>query len=277
MASLKTVLQLGVCLSAWIITTAGNFPQAENVHWVSLDFKTILKWTVTPSDHTFSVTLSGDGSDWIESPDCLQRSETECDVTNIVKAFNKGYIADIQTEPLDTDDDLIHEELPHTHSPPFNPYSESLISAVNITVERIDDSRVSVNIVDPLTSIHDNGRQLNIRDVLKKDLKYKIIYYKSGNTGQRHNISDTNMTVVSKLDAGYSYCFMVAAFIPSRPLATQLGTWSKQMCTPEERTALGLGAKIGIAVVLIAAIIAIITVTVCCSKHCNTSKSSGPV
>lgn len=39
------------------------------------------------------------------------------------------------------------------------------------------------------------------------------------------------MAEVSELDAGQSYCFMVAAYIPSRPKTTQQGAWSKQYCT----------------------------------------------
>lgn len=33
-------------------------PKPENVRWVSLDFKTTLTWTATPSDHTFTVLYS---------------------------------------------------------------------------------------------------------------------------------------------------------------------------------------------------------------------------
>lgn len=32
--------------------------RAENVHWVSLDFKTIVTWTSKGSDQTFSVQFS---------------------------------------------------------------------------------------------------------------------------------------------------------------------------------------------------------------------------
>lgn len=58
------------------------------------------------------------------------------------------------------------------------------ISALNFTVTAIDDSRVTVNITVPLTSIHKRGKQLSIKDVLKNDLKYKIRYWKSGSTGK---------------------------------------------------------------------------------------------
>ena len=51
-------------------------------------------------------------------------------------------------------------------------------------VKPVDKSKVTVNITDPLTSIHKNGKQLNIRDIFKNDLKYKISYYKAGSTGK---------------------------------------------------------------------------------------------
>lgn len=58
------------------------------------------------------------------------------------------------------------------------------ISAVSFTVKPLDDRRVIVNITDPLTSIYYLKKQLSIRDILKKDLNYKIRYYKSGSTGK---------------------------------------------------------------------------------------------
>lgn len=58
------------------------------------------------------------------------------------------------------------------------------ISAVTFTVKNVDGTRVLVNITDPVTGIHVRGKQFTIRDILKKDLKYKISYYKSGSTGK---------------------------------------------------------------------------------------------
>lgn len=58
------------------------------------------------------------------------------------------------------------------------------ISAAKFTLNTVDENSVMVNITDPITSIHRQQKQLSIRDVLKKDLKYKISYYKSGSTGK---------------------------------------------------------------------------------------------
>ncbi|CAG05419.1 unnamed protein product, partial [Tetraodon nigroviridis] len=43
-------------------------------------------------------------------------------------------------------------------------------------------------------------------------------------------ISDSSQAEVANLDPGQSYCFVVAAFIPSRPKATQQGALSRQLC-----------------------------------------------
>ncbi|XP_041804751.1 tissue factor-like [Chelmon rostratus] len=289
MAPLKTVLYLGLCLSVWIITTAdvNVLSKVEGVHWVSLDFKTILNWTATAANDTYTVLYSEDGREWNESPDCIRVSESECDLSSYLEFFNRTFTADIVTEPVTMDYEYGLEDLPHTYSLPFNPYTGSNISAVKFTVEALDDGRIIVNITDPLTSIHRRGKQLSIRDVLKNDLKYKISYYKSGSTGKRDIISDSSMAEVSKLDAGQRYCFMVAAFIPSRPKATRQGPWSIQQCTPRDSNVveeLSTGAWVGIVFILLTVLIIIITVTVLCCRCCqqrnkslHSSQSSAPI
>uniref|UniRef100_A0A3B4WQX3 Tissue factor n=1 Tax=Seriola lalandi dorsalis TaxID=1841481 RepID=A0A3B4WQX3_SERLL len=161
---------------------------------------------------------------------CIQVSETECDLSTYLVPYDRTYLANVVT---DQSDDI--ENSPHTYSPHFNPYRDSNISAPTYSVEAADGGRVMVNITDPLTSYHERGRQLSIRDVLKSDLKYKISYYKSGNT-RKEFVSDSSVAEL-KLDAGESYCFMVAAYIPSRPKATQQGAWSQQLCSTSDSSA----------------------------------------
>ncbi|KAM9322060.1 tissue factor-like [Pholidichthys leucotaenia] len=285
--SVKSLLYLGVCLSAWSITTADetSAPAAQDVHWVSLDFKTILRWTAEPSDHRYTVYYAENHGDWVESRDCIRISESECDLTDHIKALDRTFSADIRTEPEDYDNDV--DDYPHTYSPQFNPYKESNISAADFAVEALDNGKVMVNITDPLTGLHDRGRQLSIRDIFKNNLKYKTSYYKSGSTGKRDFIADSSQAEVPDLDVGDSYCFMVAAFFPTRPKATQQGAWSKQLCTKGQWNILqdlSVGTWVGIVFVLLAVLIAIIVVSVLCCRHSRqrnktfqTAQSSSPI
>ncbi|XP_029381196.1 tissue factor-like isoform X2 [Echeneis naucrates] len=228
------------------------------------------------SNNTYTVQFSQvDESHWHDTQDCTQVSETECDLSNLLIPFNRTYQADIQTEPETMSNNADPHDFPHIYSPKFNPYRESNISAVTFTVETVDKNTVRVNITDPLTSIHQNGRQLSIRDILNKDLMYKISFYKSGNTGKRDIISDSSVAEVKNLDEGYSYCFMVAAYIPSRPKSTQQGAWSTQCCTKKDETflpELSLGAWVGVVFILVTVLIIIITVTVLCCRCCQRRK-----
>nr|XP_020475274.1 tissue factor-like [Monopterus albus] len=286
MAFLKNVLYLVGCLSAWITTAADKnlVPTAENVKWVSLDFKTILTWATKTSNYNYTVQYAWDHENWHTCLGCIEMLESECDLTNCLKAVDRTYTANIQIESADVN--YAPEDLPHIQSQGFNPYRYSNISAVNFTVET-NGSRVIINITDPLTSIHEDGKQLSIRDILKNDLQYKISYGKSGSTGKRDIISKANIREMPELDAGQSYCLMVAAYIPSRPKATQQGAWSKQLCTHGQTNTLqelSLGAWVGVVFILLTVLIIIVTVMVLCCRCCrqrnkipNTSQSSVPV
>lgn len=269
MAALRSSLCVAVCLSAGIIAVAdGQTPaNPQNVRWVSLDFKTSLTWTALPHSSTFTVLYSWDKYDWIEIPECIQLTKPHCDLTNSLALVDRTYVADVRMD-MDYSDDP--ENLPHTYSPPFNPFTQSNISAVKFTIDTLDEHSVLVNITDPITSIHRQQQQLSIKDVLKKELKYKISYYKSGSTGKRDHISDFSEAIVSKLDAGQSYCFMVAAYIPSRPEGSQLGAWSPHICTPTPpggMTELSLGAWLGIFILLTVVIIIVAVIILCCKRR----------
>ncbi|XP_062259474.1 tissue factor-like [Platichthys flesus] len=290
MASVKTVLFLGFCLSDWIVITAEqNFgPKVENVRWLSLDFKTILTWSVQKSNNTYQYNVffaEDEDPEWVESEECSQVSDLECDLSNHLKPSDRTYTADIQTIPDTGSYDP--DELPHTFSPPFNPYKDSNISAVHFTVEAVDETTVTVNIKDTLTSVHLGEKQLTIRDIFKKDLKYKISYYKSGSTGKRDILSDSSMAQVSGLDPGQSYCFMVAAYIPSRTKPLKQGAWSQQRCTEGYKNVLqelSVGAWVGGIFILLTVLILISTVTVLCYRRnkqryetTQTSQASAPI
>uniref|UniRef100_A0A1A8I0Q2 Tissue factor n=1 Tax=Nothobranchius kuhntae TaxID=321403 RepID=A0A1A8I0Q2_NOTKU len=267
----KTVLCMAAWMSAWSITTKGDntVPKAESIRWVSLDFKTVLNWTVRPSDYRYTVLYALENGDWTENPDCSQMSHSECDMTMHLIPLDRFHEADIRTEALSQDYDYM-DDLPHTYSSRFNPYRESNISSVEFSLKEVDMSTVSINITDPITSIHHQGKQLTIRDILKSDLKYKILYYKSGSTREREIVSDSSTATVSGLDAGQSYCFMVTAYIPSRAKAKQHGAWSKQLCKQGDTHLLqdlSPGAWAGIIFVSLTVIIITISLTVFCCRR----------
>lgn len=89
------------------------------------------------------------------------------------------------------------------------------ISAVKFTVEAVDQSTVIVNITDPLTSIHQGGKQLSIRDVLKNDLKYKISYYKSGSTGKVLDEAESHKHSSSFIISGRPHVYKSQENVPS--------------------------------------------------------------
>ncbi|XP_034558087.1 tissue factor-like [Notolabrus celidotus] len=278
MGSLRAFIYLGVCVCAGILTAADENTKAGNVHWTSLDFKTMLIWTTKSPQQTYSVKFrQGENGNSEPHNECFKVPGTECDMTHELAASDRSYIADVETDHDEEGDyDYSHEEFEHTESKPFNPYKESNISAVEFTVEALNASTIIVNVTDTLTSVHRGTKQLNIRDVFRKDLQYKISYHKSGNSRKRDHISDGSVALVPQLDAGQSYCFMVAAFIPSRPQSSQLGAWSQQLCEqthPEGTNEMSVGHLVGIIFIVLLAIIIIITVTcVCCKKNQQRNK-----
>lgn len=46
------------------------------------------------------------------------------------------------------------------------------------------DKKIVLIIQDPVTALVKDGRPLNIREIFKKNLKYKILYNKAGSTGK---------------------------------------------------------------------------------------------
>uniref|UniRef100_A0A096LXL7 Tissue factor n=1 Tax=Poecilia formosa TaxID=48698 RepID=A0A096LXL7_POEFO len=264
-----------------------SVPKAQNVHWTSLDFQTILKWTVEESEHTYTVLYSEKNHDnWMDVDHCSRTSETECDLTRELEASDKNYEADIRADSEHLLDEFGSDyDFPHTYAPMFNPYKESILQKWSVQSNHATDSKSTTYIRAQCEVLFDQGgKQQTIKDILKNDLKYKISYYKSGSTG-KPSIFDSSSAEVSGLDAGQSYCFMVAAFIPSRPKATQQGAWSTLQCRQGD-THFTQGAYtswVGIIFILITVIIVFITATILCCrrnhkrhKNIQTAQSSAP-
>ncbi|KAL4635106.1 tissue factor-like [Arapaima gigas] len=258
--------------------TSGDFPKATNVTWSSLNFKTILMWRPEPTNYSYTVEFSITGKNRDRNPHCIKTTDTECDLTNMLTQLNETYTADVISEPKQgVTSDVV--EFPHTRAAPFCPYKNSSIGQpdFNIQVNK-DESKITLFIIDPVSAIYKDGRQLNMRDIFKNDLKYKVIYRKAGTTGKREKISDSSVLELD-VDKGMSYCFNIQAYIPSRVTGTQLGELSTSQCSPAgdkpfyEEYSIGVisGAILAVLAILITALV----LTVVCCRRCRKAADEG--
>ncbi|XP_073704610.1 coagulation factor IIIb [Garra rufa] len=245
----------------------GRLFKATNVSWSSYNFKTILSWGPKPVNHTYTVEFSRVGKDKQRNPHCIRSTETECDLTNDLDI--KGvYSAEILLESLHETSDYV--DTPFTRSKTFCPYNDTLIGRPEFKFE-FKKKKIVLIINDPITALHKDGRSLNIRDVFKKNLKYKIEYNKAGSTGKKTLIVDESIAEFNNLDEDQSYCFSVAAYIPSRKGDKRVGEWSLPKCSPQEHKTLfeeyGLAVIGGAALIILAFLIAVIVLIVVCCKR----------
>ncbi|XP_016105116.1 tissue factor-like [Sinocyclocheilus grahami] len=248
----------------------GKLTKATNVSWSSYNFKTILSWGPKPVSYTYTVEFSRVGKDKLRNPHCIRSTETECDLTNELDV--KGvYSADVLSESLHGTSDYV--EPPFTRSKKFCPYNDTLIGSPEFKL-KVNENKTVLIIHDPITALHKDGRSLNIRDVFKKNLKYKIAYIKAGSTGKKMLIVDESKAEFNNLDEDQSYCFSVAAYIPSRKGDKRVGEWSLPKCSPQEHKTLfeeyGLAVIGGAALIILAFVIAVIVLIVVCCKQRQT-------
>ncbi|XP_016331299.1 tissue factor-like [Sinocyclocheilus anshuiensis] len=245
----------------------GKLTKATNVSWSSYNFKTILSWGPKPVNYTYTVEFSRVGKDKLRNPHCIRSTETECDLTNELDV--KGvYSADVLSESLHGTSDYV--EPPFTRSKKFCPYNDTLIGSPEFKL-KVNENKTVLIIHNPITALHKDGRSLNIRDVFKKNLKYKIAYNKAGSTGKKMLIVDESKAEFNNLDEDQSYCFSVAAYIPSRKGDKSVGEWSLPKCSPQEHKMLfeeyGLAVIGGAALIILAFVIAVIVMIVVCCKR----------
>ncbi|XP_077081567.1 coagulation factor IIIb [Siphateles boraxobius] len=251
----------------------GKLTKAKNVSWSSYNFKTILSWGPKPVNYTYTVEFSRVGKDKQRNPHCIKTTETECDLTNELDI--KGvYTAEVLSESLRgmTSD---HVEPPYTRSKTFCPYNDTLIGRPKFTLTMSEDKKIVLIIHDLITALHKNGKSLNIRDIFKKNLKYQITYNKAGSTGKKIRTVDESRADF-RLDEGQSYCFSVAAYIPSRKGDKMFGEWSLPKCSSQEHKTLfdeyGPAVIGGGALIILALVIAVIVLIVVCCKRAQRQK-----
>ncbi|TRY56020.1 hypothetical protein DNTS_013852 [Danionella cerebrum] len=275
----ESSMRVWVLLSFFMEVCLSDFPKAQNVSWSSVNFKSMLMWSPTPRNHSYTVEFSELGQDRQRNPYCIRMMETECDLTASLKNLKSYYRADILSEPLrGVSSDLV--EFPYASSEKLSPYHDTVIGRPEFKIEVSSDKRkMTLHVTDvPTALFNDQNKRLNIRDVFGDELQYKVIYKKAKSTGKKEKLSKSSIIEMTDLDKGVSYCFHVQAFLPSRPQAKQLGELSSIQCSPDENTSIfeeyGMGVIAGAIFIIILAISTIIIVAVICYRR-RRPKSTG--
>ncbi|XP_059710270.1 tissue factor [Haemorhous mexicanus] len=230
-----------------------DLPTAVNITWSSINFKTILQWQPKPSGYFYTVEIHGQTSDVKRK--CILTSETECDVTDVLRNVKETYTAHIlSVEPAEMDN---FEEPPFAVSEKFIPYSQTVIGKPEIKDYSQKGSKLNVVFKDPLTPyIFPNGSFLSIQDIFQHDLEYKLYYWKDQSSGKKDVTTKSHNFEVS-VDSGKNYCFYVQGIIPSRR-ENRNGQESMVLCTSVERNILD---EYGTEVFIILAVIAVAVIT----------------
>ncbi|XP_047424798.1 coagulation factor IIIa [Mugil cephalus] len=275
-SSALRLLHLLVLLSGHC--ASGSYPRAQNVTWMSTNFKTLLTWEPRPSaDYSYTVELSAVGGNIQRISNCVQFLGTMCDVTPELKDLKVNYTADVLSEP--PRGTLSGFESPHTSSPRFCPYNDTDISAPEFKLNVSEDRKTTTLYVsDPLTSLYEGEHQLTIRDVFGDQLQYKITYRRNKSTGKKVHISKSNIAELTDLDRGESYCFNVQAYIPGRRPDKQLGQLSRTQCSEAgDQSIFKVYSPRVIIVTIVLVLLAvggIIAVTVFCCKRRKKGEAS---
>uniref|UniRef100_A0A4W5LWG4 Tissue factor n=1 Tax=Hucho hucho TaxID=62062 RepID=A0A4W5LWG4_9TELE len=261
---------------------SGDYPKAQNVSWLSINFKTLLLWDPEPTNYSYTIEFSVIGQNRKKNQHCIRTMETECDLSNSLMDLKAIYSADVLSKPLlGVNSDLI--EFPHTRSERFTPYNDTLIGRPEFKIEVSKDKRkITLYVEDPLTALfNEHNQQRTIRDVFADELQYKVTFGKATNTGKKTKISASSEIELDRrdVDPGVSYCFNVQAYIPSRSTDKQLGKLSQRQCSPGDDKSVfeeyGIGVIATFILLIIMIVVAAIVVTVVCCKRRKNANRSG--
>ncbi|XP_062848281.1 coagulation factor IIIa [Trichomycterus rosablanca] len=277
-----SVLCVLVCVMVLLLIQAasGSYPTAQDVTWVSSNFKTLLTWRPKPTNYSYTVEYSKQGENRQRLPLCIRTNETECDLTAGLQDLKGSYNADVLSEPMRGEtSDLV--EFPHSTSSWFCPYKDTNISRPDFKIEVNNGERkITLYVTDIATAVfNEQKKRLTIREIFKDDLQYKVVYRKAKSSGQKEKFSTSSVIELTDLDRGQSYCFTVQAYIPSRSIGKQLGEISNVKCSPEGNTSIFEEyslAVIATAILSILILIAVaIAVAVICCKRRQKAKRKG--
>ncbi|XP_014794941.1 PREDICTED: tissue factor [Calidris pugnax] len=242
----------------WRLAAAGNpeLPTAVNITWSSINFKTILQWQPKPSGYFYTVEIHGQVSDTKKK--CIMTTETECDVTDVLRNVKETYTAHILSVTSSGMDNF--EEPPFAVSEKFTPYSQTVLGKPEIQNYTQKDSKLNIVLQDPLTPYtFPNGSFQSIRDIYQQDLEYKLYYWKDQSSGKKDATTKSQKFEVS-VENTKNYCFYIQGVIPSRR-ENRYGQESMVLCTSIGRNILDeYGAEVFIIIAVIA--IAVITLAI---------------
>lgn len=253
-----------------LLSASGSYPQAQNVTWKSTNFKTVLVWEPKPSaDYSYTVELSLVGGNAQRIPNCIQSSQTMCDLSTAMTDPKACYVADVLSQPPQGATSEL-SEFPHKTSPKFCPYDDTEIDRPKFTLE-VSKGKATLTVTDSPTAIVNGQHLQTLRDIFSEQLHYRVTYWKDKSTGKKTSDSKTSMIEVTGLDQEENYCFQVQAYIPSRTYGKQLGDLSLPQCSKDENPSIldvYSPAVIISAIMLILLLTGIIiTVTVVCCKR----------
>ncbi|NXT92061.1 TF factor, partial [Anhinga rufa] len=210
---------------------------------------------------------------------CILTTETECDVTDVLRNVKETYTAHILSVTSSGMDNF--EEPPFAVSEKFTPYKQTVLGKPEIQNYTQKDSKLNVVFRDPLTPYtFPNGSFKSIRDIFQHDLQYKLYYWKDQSSGKKEKTTESHTFDVS-VDSTKNYCFYVQGVIPSRG-ENRYGQESVMHCTSVRRTILDeYGAEVFIIIAVIA--IAVITLAVvlsvilCKRKKAKAARENEPL
>ncbi|KGL74412.1 Tissue factor, partial [Tinamus guttatus] len=230
-----------------------RLPTAVNITWSSINFKTILRWQPKPSDYFYTVEILGHTSNTQRK--CILTTETECDVTDVLRNVKETYTAHILSVTSARMDNF--EQPPYATSEKFTPYNQTILGKPEIQNYTQKDSKMSIVFKDPLTPyMFPNGSFQSIRDIFKNDLEYKLYYWKDQSSGKKDAITRSDKFEIN-VENTKNYCFYIQGIIPSRR-ENRAGQESMVLCTSVGRNILD---EYGTEVFIIIAVVAIAVLT----------------
>uniref|UniRef100_A0A8C6YVE1 Tissue factor n=1 Tax=Nothoprocta perdicaria TaxID=30464 RepID=A0A8C6YVE1_NOTPE len=245
-----------------------GLPTAVNITWSSINFKTILRWQPKPSDYFYTVEILGE---MLGNTKNDLTTETECDVTDVLRNVRETYTAHILSVTSSRMDNF--EQPPYAVSENFTPYNQTILGKPEIQNYTQKDSKMSIVFKDPLTPyMFPNGSFQSVRDIFKNDLEYKLYYWKDQSSGKKDATTKSNKFEIN-VESTKNYCFYIQGIIPSRS-KSRTGQESMVLCTKYGTEVFIILAAVAVAVLALAIALPVI---LCKRKRAKLAREKQPL